>query len=156
MVPPNFLWTLTSLKSTLNDSWLGKTLSTASTARGDKISLLAATTFEDKEVLTHSIKLYLSVNLTSVCNDVIISNDFLRALIKPSEIVVGWIPFSNKISQEWSKEPAKTATEVVPSPASISYAFEISTNIFAVGWTTSIYFKIVAPSFVINTFPLLF
>ena len=67
IVPPNFLWTLISLKSTLNVSWLGKTLRTASTAKGDKISLFAATTFEDKEVFTHSIKLYLSVNFTSSC-----------------------------------------------------------------------------------------
>lgn len=120
IVPPNFLWTLISLKSTLNVSWLGKTLRTASTAKGDKISLFAATTFEDKEVFTHSIKLYLSVNFTSSCKVVIISNDFFNALINPSEIVVGWIPFSNNISHEWSKEPARTATEVVPSPASIS------------------------------------
>lgn len=40
--------------------------------------------------------------------------------MKPSEIVVGWIYFSNNYSQEFNKEPAITATEVVPSPASTS------------------------------------
>lgn len=55
-----------------------------------------------------------------------------------------------------------TTTEVVPSPASMSWALEISTNylwiriftIFATGCTTSIFLRIVAPSFVIRTSPL--
>jgi len=64
IVPPNFLCTLTSLKSTLVASKFGKTFNTASTAKGDKISLLAETTFDDKDVFTHSIKLYLSFKST--------------------------------------------------------------------------------------------
>lgn len=69
-------------------------------------------------------------------------------------MVVGWMPLSSKPSQASNKAPANTTTEVVPSPASISYALEISTSILAVGWTTSIYLRIVAPSFVISTYPL--
>ena len=43
-------------------------------------------------------------------------------------MVVGWIPFSNRSSQAFNKAPATTTTEVVPSPASISWALEISTS----------------------------
>ena len=71
----------------------------------------------------------------------------------PYAINEGWIPLVNKVCACFNNYPAKTTTEVVPSPAYISWAFEIYTNIFAVGWTTCIFFIIVAPSFVIKTYP---
>ncbi len=42
--------------------------------------------------------------------------------------MLGWIPFSKSASAALSNDPAKITTVVVPSPASISCAFEISTN----------------------------
>ena len=53
-------------------------------------------------------------------------------------------------------EPHSTVTDVVPSPATMSWDLDSSTSIFAAGWDTSILFKIVAPSLVIVTslFPL--
>jgi len=68
---------------------------------------------------------------------------------------VGCSPLSIRPVHLLSRAPAKTTTVVVPSPASTSYALLISTNILAVGWTTSIYFMIVAPSLDIKTAPLL-
>lgn len=52
-----------------------------------------------------------------------------RACWKPYETMLGWIPLSNKDSAAFNKAPARTTTDVVPSPASTSWAFEISTNL---------------------------
>jgi len=82
-------------------------------------------------------------------------------------MAAGWIPFCNNFSAADSKLPAMTTTEVVPSPASISCAWERWTNyvlsahgqrtstltIFAAGCTTCISFRIVAPSLVTVTLP---
>jgi len=43
-----------------------------------------------------------------------------KALENPSLIVVGWIFLSSNNWQEFKRDPAITATVVVPSPASIS------------------------------------
>lgn len=59
MVPPTFLWTLISLKSTLVDPELAIIFKTESTAIGDNSLALLEITFEDKEVFTHSINYYL-------------------------------------------------------------------------------------------------
>jgi hypothetical protein len=84
---------------------------------------------DDNEVVTHSIKDSLSLILTGIANWFLItSSEKSRALWKPYETIFGWIPLSNNDSAALSKAPARTTTEVVPSPASISWAFEISTN----------------------------
>jgi len=44
--------------------------------------------------------------------------------------MLGWIPMSRSDSAAFNKAPARTTTEVVPSPASTSCALEISTNFF--------------------------
>ena len=44
----------------------------------------------------------------------------LRATSNPSEIAAGCIPLLRSSWQAFSKAPAMTTTEVVPSPASIS------------------------------------
>jgi hypothetical protein len=51
----------------------------------------------------------------------------------------------------FNSDPHSTVTEVVPSPAAMSWLFASSTNILAAGCVTSILFRIVAPSFVIVT-----
>lgn len=53
MVPPTFLVTLISLKSTLVDLEFAIILRTESTAIGDNSLALLEITLEDKEVLTH-------------------------------------------------------------------------------------------------------
>lgn len=50
------------------------------------------------------------------------------ALWKDSDIAVGWIPRCNNFSAASNRAPAITTTEVVPSPASISWALDNSTN----------------------------
>lgn len=77
-------------------------------------------TFELKAVLTVSINLALSYK--STFSEIVskISKALFYALINPSEIDVGWIDLDNNFSQADNKDPAITATEVVPSPASIS------------------------------------
>lgn len=42
--------------------------------------------------------------------------------------MVGWIPLSSRFEQTFKRDPAITTTEVVPSPASTSCAFDISTS----------------------------
>ena len=49
--------------------------------------------------------------------------------------------------------PARMTADVVPSPTSLSVAFETSTSIFAAGCCTSISLSIVAPSLVMVTSP---
>jgi hypothetical protein len=57
-----------------------------------------------------------------------ISFDFTAAFKNDSEIAVGWIPLPNNFDAASNRAPAITTTVVVPSPASISWAFESSTN----------------------------
>ncbi len=60
-------------------------------------------------------------------------------------------PFSKSFSAAFSRLPAKTTTEVVPSPASMSWDADRSTNILAAGCMTAICFRMVAPSLVTRT-----
>lgn len=81
---------------------------------------LVEITLEQREVVTHSMRDCLSAR--SILSEMVskISWAFLSALMKPSEMVVGWIYFSKRVSQAFKRDPAITATEVVPSPASTS------------------------------------
>ena len=47
--------------------------------------------------------------------------------------MVGWTSCSKSDSACSNNEPAKTTTDVVPSPTSASVVFAISTNILAAG-----------------------
>lgn len=86
------------------------------------------------------------------------------AFWSPSATVVGWMPLSKSTWQPLRSDPARMVTVVVPSPASTSCAWARSTSykwdlsnilqtILAQGWWSSIFFRMVAPSFVINTSP---
>ena len=80
-------------------------------------------------MFTHSIKAYLSEILTGIDKFSLITlREKSRAFWKPSDMMFGWIPLSRSDSAAFNKAPAKTTTEVVPSPAYTSCAFEISTN----------------------------
>ena len=58
---------------------------------------------------------------------------------KESERIEGWMPRFRSCSAASRSDPAKTTTEVVPSPASASWAWLNSTNILAQGLTTFIW-----------------
>jgi hypothetical protein len=89
IVPETDLLTLISLKSTLSGI-IGLTIfKTASTAIGERVLLLPETIFDDKEVLTHYIKVSLSVSSTGILIDFNISIDFIKAMWNDSEIYVG-------------------------------------------------------------------
>lgn len=61
------------------------------------------------------------------------------------------IPLSNNFYACSSKAPAKTTIPVVPSPTSLSWLFDSSTNNLATGCWIYIFSTIVAPSFVTVT-----
>lgn len=85
-------------------------------------------TLEFREVLAARKRLDLSLRSTGVDISVKYSTALAEARRNDSATIVGWIPFCNIFSAAPSKLPAKTTTEVVPSPASISCAAERSTN----------------------------
>lgn len=86
------------------------------------------TTFEFKEVLAARKRLALSLRSTGVDISVRYPTAFVDAFMNDSATMVGWMPFSNIFSAAPSRAPAKTTTEVVPSPASISWAADRSTS----------------------------
>src|SRR5271156_6704427 len=69
-------------------------------------------------------------------------------------MIVGCTPLSISPSAFSSRAPARMTAEVVPSPTSLSVAFETSTSIFAAGCCTSISLSMVAPSLVMVTSPI--
>mmetsp|Transcript_9052 Transcript_9052/g.15312 ORF Transcript_9052/g.15312 Transcript_9052/m.15312 type:complete len:255 (+) Transcript_9052:1057-1821(+) len=76
-----------------------------------------------------------------------------EACSKPSEMRTGCRPFSRSFSACSSRAPASTVTPVVPSPISLSWDWDRSTNKRATQCSTSICCRIVAPSLVMVTSP---
>jgi hypothetical protein len=85
-------------------------------------------TLEFKEVLAARNKLGLSLRSTGVEISVRYSTAFTEAFRKASAMMVGCMPFCNIFSAAPKKLPARTTTDVVPSPASISCAADKSTS----------------------------
>lgn len=80
-------------------------------------------------MLTHSIRDSLSVILTGIDNFSLITfSEKSRAAWNPYEMMFGWIPLLSRDYAAFKRDPAKTTTEVVPSPAYTSWAFDIYTN----------------------------
>lgn len=75
---------------------------------------------EFREVLAARKRAALSFKSTGVEISVKYSTAFAEAFRKASEMVVGWMPFCSIFSAAPRKLPARTTTDVVPSPASIS------------------------------------
>src|SRR5690349_19150858 len=73
--------------------------------------------------------------------------------IYPISIVEGDIPISNNFSVFSRRAPAKTITDIVPSPTSLSTEFDASIMALAAGCTTSILRNIVEPLLVRVTSP---
>mmetsp|Transcript_43180 Transcript_43180/g.99542 ORF Transcript_43180/g.99542 Transcript_43180/m.99542 type:complete len:205 (-) Transcript_43180:219-833(-) len=152
-VPPSFLHSRISVKSTFVAVLTSMTFKIASTAMGASLSAYCETTLEFKDVDALCSSCSLSFKLTGMDASVKISSAFSTATRKASVIVCGWMPFVSSFSAACNKAPAMTTTEVVPSPASISCALDSSTIIFAVGCCNFICCKMVAPSLVITTSP---
>lgn len=64
----------------------------------------------------------LAQNISTVSGSELLEN-------KPEIIVIGWIFEATNFSASLKSSPAKTTTEVVPSPTSSSWTFEMS-NLF--------------------------
>ena len=82
------------------------------------------------------------------------SIDLFSPRANPSEMVVGCSPRSISRSAFSRNAPARMTTEVVPSPASTSWALDVWISRLAVGCITERFFRMVAPSFVMMTSPL--
>ena len=129
IVPPTFFTIFMSFRSTLVALLESIIFRTESTAMGDSSSVLAETTFEEREVATHSIRVSLFAMSTGIDSSFDITpREWSRAFWKPSDMMLGWMPLSRRDSAAFRKAPASTTTEVVPSPASTSWAFDISTS----------------------------
>ena len=73
-------------------------------------------------------RLALSFKSTGIDISVKYSTALTDALRKDSATIVGWIPFKSNLSAAPRRLPARTTTEVVPSPASTSWAADKSTS----------------------------
>lgn len=122
-------------------------LRTESTAIGASLGS-CATIFEESEVEAALRRVCLSERLMGMEMEVRTSTACFAARWKESEMMVGWRPFCSRRSEAPRRDPAITTTEVVPSPASISWAFARSTSIFAAGCMTDMSRNMVLPSLV--------
>ena len=134
------------------------------------VSVQMTLTFELRDVVAARRREVLSERSIGVDISVRYSTAFAEALRKDSATIVGCMPFCSIFSAAPKKLPARTTTDVVPSPASTSCAAERSTSftgvssqsvpqyvgrtIFAAGCSACMLFKIVAPSFVMTSSPL--
>mmetsp|Transcript_40927 Transcript_40927/g.92113 ORF Transcript_40927/g.92113 Transcript_40927/m.92113 type:complete len:270 (+) Transcript_40927:955-1764(+) len=76
------------------------------------------------------------------------------AVRRPCMMICGWTPSSTKGFTCLRICPAKSTTDVVPSPTSASWDMEMSTSVLAAGWTMSNRRMMVAPSFeMVTRFP---
>ena len=85
-------------------------------------------TFELSEVVAARSRAALSSKLIGTEISVRYSTAFAEAFKNDSATMVGWIPLLSIFSAAPNRLPAKTTTEVVPSPASTSCAAERSTS----------------------------
>jgi len=76
--------------------------------------------FEEREVEAARRRLSRSLRSTGVEISVRNSTTLCAARVNDSAMMVGWIPLARSFSAAPRSEPARTTTEVVPSPASIS------------------------------------
>lgn len=77
-------------------------------------------TFELRLVLAARRRLSRSLRSTGVDISVRYSTTLVAARLNDSAMTVGWMPLFSSFSAAPSRDPARTTTEVVPSPASIS------------------------------------
>mmetsp|Transcript_12073 Transcript_12073/g.28356 ORF Transcript_12073/g.28356 Transcript_12073/m.28356 type:complete len:285 (-) Transcript_12073:19-873(-) len=140
---------LTSLRSRV------ATESTASTLMRASCSLRLLTTLDPSAVLAAFKSAAWSSAWMSTVRAIspILFTATSHARSKPKAMRKGWMPFSMSSIACSSMAPAMTTTPVVPSPISWSWDFERSTSSLAMWCCTSIFSRIVAPSFVTRTSP---
>lgn len=147
IVPPTFLTRRMSRRSTLVEAGVTRRR-TESTAMGERMEeyweticaqgnhqlllplLLAMNgpTLELRLVLAALRRLSRSFRSTGVEISSRYSTTFFAARPNDSAIMVGWMPLPRSFSAAPRRDPARTTTDVVPSPASISCAAERSTS----------------------------
>ena len=151
--PPCFFSTFTSSKSTnipSPSSWA--TAITALTQMSERNSLTAPALFPVNAVLATSARV---ISFTSIAWESMRSIALSDARRNPSQMTVGWTFCSIKSSDLLRSSPARTTAVVVPSKQCCSCVLAISMIIFAAGCSMSISFRMVAPSLVITTSPML-
>mmetsp|Transcript_14034 Transcript_14034/g.47391 ORF Transcript_14034/g.47391 Transcript_14034/m.47391 type:complete len:233 (+) Transcript_14034:967-1665(+) len=152
-VPPTCFTTFTSRRSTLVATAGSMTERTASTAMGDSVSAFWWMIFELRHVFTALTRVSRSDRSTGRATARRYTSACAAARLKASEMSVGWMPLLSSSEQACSSAPAMTHTDVVPSPASMSWDLDSCTSICAVGWNTCSWLRIVAPSLVMSTSP---
>lgn len=147
IVPPTFLTRRMSRRSTLVEAGVTRRR-TESTAMGERMEeywetiwareprqlLLPCSrrkgkpTLELRLVLAALKRLSRSFRSTGVEISSKYSTTFFAARPNDSAMMVGWMPLPRSFSAAPRRDPARTTTDVVPSPASISCAAERSTS----------------------------
>mmetsp|Transcript_96320 Transcript_96320/g.281412 ORF Transcript_96320/g.281412 Transcript_96320/m.281412 type:complete len:279 (+) Transcript_96320:973-1809(+) len=152
--PPTLPSTLMRSKFTSCRSRVA-TESTASTLMRASWSFRLLTTLEPSAVLAAFSRAAWSSawisTLRAISTTLFTATSHARS--KPKAMRSGWIPFSMSSMACSSSAPAITTTPVVPSPISWSCDFERSTRSLAMWCCTSIFSRMVAPSFVTRTSP---
>ncbi len=124
------------------------TPSAASTTMEATIAAFAAIILDCMLVVATLTSASLSLGSTSSPSESSTSRALAAALRNPETITIGWTPLSKSSSARSSRAPARTTTEVVPSPTPVSVALETSTRILAAGCWMAMSFSMVAPSLV--------
>lgn len=111
------------------------------------------TILDDREVLAACSNEEVSLRVIGRDMSCRTSTAAAAARWKDSEMTEGWMPLERSRSAAPRRLPQITTTDVVPSPASTSWAPERLTSIFAVGCMTDMLLSMVFPSFVIMVSP---
>mmetsp|Transcript_50420 Transcript_50420/g.109283 ORF Transcript_50420/g.109283 Transcript_50420/m.109283 type:complete len:253 (-) Transcript_50420:245-1003(-) len=131
-----------------------RSLSTAETAISAKCSLSAESTFEESVVLAMLMRSSRKAAASaewSTAEALSALSAASRASLNPATTVCGCIFFSMSSAPCLRSSPARTQTEVVPSPTSSSCTFEMSMSTLAAGLSISTLLRMVAPSLVTET-----
>ncbi len=142
------------LRSTLSAVLRSIVLVTALTAMGPRRFEYWETILEEREVLAAWRRAAVSVRAMGCDMPWRTWTAAAAALWKDSEIIEGWMPLVSNRSAAPSRLPQMTTTEVVPSPASTSWALDSWTSILAVGCMTDMLLSMVLPSLVMRASPL--
>ncbi len=154
MVPPTFFIIRIFFRSTLSAVLMSIVFVTALTAMGPSRPEFWDTILEEREVLAAWRSAAVSVRETGWDMSCRTCTAAAAALWKASEITEGWIPLDRSRSAAPRRLPQMTTTDVVPSPASTSWALDRLTSMRAVGCITDMALSIVLPSLVMIVSPL--
>ena len=152
IAPPTRFSTLTFSVSTVPSASATRVI--ARTIKSQSFSLDASAFLPVIAVPAILERISLSFAFTSTAMVWRSSCAFSAAWRYPRVITVGWTSCSRSSSDFFRSSPAITTAEVVPSPTSSSWVFATSTIIFAAGCSISISLRMVTPSLVMTTSPM--